>query len=349
MLTITVPTKIPYDVQIGGGLLDGVGTKIRALTKAVRVMLVSDDIVAPLYAARVRASLYGAGFAVSEFVFANGEAQKRLSTLEGVLEQLAAAHFTRSDLVVALGGGVVGDLAGFAAAVYARGIDYVQIPTTLLAAVDSSVGGKTAVDLAHGKNLCGAFHQPRAVFCDTDTLRTLTPHQVCDGLAEMLKYGVICDDALFDRIKNYKHEDIAALIARCVEIKRDVVAEDEFDRGRRALLNLGHTVGHAIEAASGFAVTHGHAVAAGMGVIARAAEAGGIAAPGTAARIDAALAALGLPCGTEFDIATLTPLMQGDKKADGTAISLILPRAVGDCIVRRMDMDAAAALVAKGL
>lgn len=349
MLTITVPTKIPYDVQIGGGLLDGVGTKIRALTKAVRVMLVSDDIVAPLYGARVRASLEGAGFAVSEFVFANGEAQKRLSTLEGVLEQLAAAHFTRSDLVVALGGGVVGDLAGFAAAVYARGIDYVQIPTTLLAAVDSSVGGKTAVDLAHGKNLCGAFHQPRAVFCDTDTLRTLTPHQVRDGLAEMLKYGVICDAALFDRIKNYKHEDIAALIARCVEIKRDVVAEDEFDRGRRALLNLGHTVGHAIEAASGFAVTHGHAVAAGMGVIARAAEAGGIAAPGTAARIDAVLAALGLPCGTEFDIATLAPLMQGDKKADGTAISLILPRAVGDCIVRRMDMDAAAALVAKGL
>ena len=146
-----------------------------------------------------------------------------------------------------------------------------------------------------------------------------------DGLAEMLKYGVICDAALFDRIKNYKHEDIAALIARCVEIKRDVVAEDEFDRGRRALLNLGHTVGHAIE------------------------EAGGIAAPGTAARIDAALAALGLPCGTEFDIATLAPLMQGDKKADGTAISLILPRAVGDCIVRRMDMDAAAALIAKGL
>lgn len=349
MLTITVPTKIPYDVQIGDGLLDGVGTKIRALTKAVRVMLVSDDIVAPLYGARVRASLYGAGFAVSEFVFANGEAQKRLSTLEGVLEQLAAAHFTRSDLVVALGGGVVGDLAGFAAAVYARGIDYVQIPTTLLAAVDSSVGGKTAVDLAHGKNLCGAFHQPRAVFCDTDTLRTLTPHQVRDGLAEMLKYGVICDEELFDRIQNYKNEDMASLIARCVEIKRDVVAEDEFDRGSRALLNLGHTVGHAIEAASGFAVTHGHAVAAGMGVIARAAEAGGIAAPGTAARIDAALAALGLPCGTEFNMATLTPLMQGDKKADGTKISLIVPRAVGACSILRMSMDDAVAFLKEGL
>ena len=182
MLSVTVPTGVPYDVQIGVGLLDGVGERIRSLTKAARVMLVTDDIVAPLYSARVRASLESAGFAVSEFVFANGEAQKRLSTLESILEQLAAEHFTRSDLVVALGGGVVGDLAGFAAAVYARGIDYVQVPTTLLAAVDSSVGGKTAVDLAHGKNLCGAFHQPRAVFCDIDTLSTLTHIRCATGL-----------------------------------------------------------------------------------------------------------------------------------------------------------------------
>ena len=243
MLSVTVPTGVPYDVQIGVGLLDGVGERIRSLTKAARVMLVTDDIVAPLYGARVRASLESAGFAVSEFVFANREAQKRLSTLECILEQLAAEHFTRSDLVVTLGGGVVGDLAGFAAAVYVRGIDYVQVPTTLLAAVDSSVGGKTAVDLAHGKNLCGAFHQPRAVFCDIDTLSTLAPHQVRDGLAEMLKYGVICDEKLFERIQNYQNEDMVALIARCVEIKRDVVAEDEFDRGTRQLLNLGHTFG----------------------------------------------------------------------------------------------------------
>ena len=335
MLSVTVPTGVPYDVQIGVGLLDGVGERIRSLTKAARVMLVTDDIVAPLYSARVRASLESAGFAVSEFVFANGEAQKRLSTLECILEQLAAEHFTRSDLVVALGGGVVGDLAGFAAAVYARGIDYVQVPTTLLAAVDSSVGGKTAVDLAHGKNLCGAFHQPRAVFCDIDTLSTLTPHQVRDGLAEMLKYGVICDEKLFERIQNYKNEDMAALIARCVEIKRDVVAEDEFDRGSRALLNLGHTVGHA--------------VAAGMGVIARAAEACGFADAGTAARIVAALGALGLPCGTEFDMATLAPLIQGDKKADGTKITLIVPRAVGACSRLRMNMDDAIAFLAEGL
>ena len=312
MLSVTVPTGVPYNVQIGVGLLDGVGERIRSLTKAARVMLVTDDIVAPLYGARVRASLESAGFAVSEFVFANGEAQKQLSTLESILEQLAAEHFTRSDLVVALGGGVVGDLA-------------------------------------HGKNLCGAFHQPRAVFCDIDTLSTLTPHQVRDGLAEMLKYGVICDEKLFERIQNYKNEDMAALIARCVEIKRDVVAEDEFDRGSRALLNLGHTVGHAVEAASGFAVTHGHAVAAGMGVIARAAEACGFADAGTAARIVAALGALGLPCGTEFDMATLAPLIQGDKKADGTKITLIVPRAVGACSRLRMNMDDAIAFLAEGL
>lgn len=349
MLTITVPTTVPYDVLIGEDLLSHVGERIRALTRAARVMLISDDTVMPLYGACVRASLTEVGFAVSEFVFPHGEAQKRLSTLEAVLEQMAAAHFTRSDLIVALGGGVCGDLSGFAASVYARGIDFVQIPTTLLAIVDASVGGKTAVDLAHGKNLCGAFHQPRVVLCDIGTLKTLEAHQLRDGLAEMLKYGIICDVDLFDRVAASSGKDMTALIARCVEIKRDIVAEDTFDRGKRALLNLGHTVGHAIEAASGFAVTHGHAVAAGMGVIARAAEAEGIAAQGTAARITAALTALGLPCRTEYNIATLAPLMQADKKADGAAISLILPRAVGDCTILRLELAAAAMLIAKGL
>lgn len=349
MLTITVPTAVPYDVLIGEDLLPHAGARIRALTRATRGMLISDDTVMPLYGACVRASLAAAGFAVSEFVFPHGEAQKRLSTLEAVLEKMAMAHFTRGDLIVALGGGVCGDLSGFAAAVYARGIDFVQIPTTLLAMVDASVGGKTAVDLAHGKNLCGAFHQPRAVLCDIGTLNTLDAHQLRDGFAEMLKYGVICDADLFDRIAAAHDKDRTALIARCVEIKRDIVAEDTFDRGKRALLNLGHTVGHAIEAASGFTVTHGHAVAAGMGVIARAAEAEGIAVRGTAARVEAALAALRLPCRTEYDIAALAPLMQADKKADGTAISLILPRAVGDCTILRLELDAAVKLIAKGL
>ena len=270
MLTITVPTKIPYDVQIGGGLLDGVGTKIRALTKAVRVMLVSDDIVAPLYGARVRASLYGAGFAVSEFVFANGEAQKRLSTLEGVLEQLAAAHFTRSDLVVALGGGVVGDLAGFAAAVYARGIDYVQIPTTLLAAVDSSVGGKTAVDLGDYKNIIGAFHLPEKVLVSTHFLYTLPDREWLCGMGEIIKtafldrkvYEIL--DGSPEKLLERDEAVLEACVHECITYKRELTARDLYESGPRKALNVGHTIGHALETTDKHRRSHGEYVLMGM-------------------------------------------------------------------------------------
>lgn len=330
MQTIRVTTAKPYDVVIGKGLLAEAPARIAAIAKTNRVMLVSDDVVYPLYGRALQKALTDAGFTVETFAFPNGEASKRLSTVESLLEQMAEQHFGRSDLILALGGGVVGDMAGFAAAVYARGIGFVQLPTTLLAAVDSSVGGKTAVDLAGGKNLCGAFHQPRLVLCDTDTLATLAPLQVCDGLAEMLKYGVICDADLFEQVKNYKTADMEALIARCVEIKRDVVAEDEFDRGKRMLLNLGHTVGHAIEAASDFSVTHGHGVAIGMAIIARAAEKKGMAKAGTAKAIEDALFACGLPTETDRDPETLATLTLSDKKTDGDSIHLIVPHAIGD-------------------
>ena len=173
MKSIRVNTSTPYTVKIGSGLIENAGKEIAALTKAKNVMIVSDDVVFPLYGEKLIASLVDAGFNCETFVYQNGEEHKRLSTVESLIEDMAVLHFTRSDIIVALGGGVCGDMAGFAAAIYARGIDYVQIPTTLLAAVDSSVGGKTAVDLTHGKNLCGAFHQPIAVLCDTDTLSTL--------------------------------------------------------------------------------------------------------------------------------------------------------------------------------
>lgn len=336
MQTIRVTTAKPYDVVIGKGLLAEAPARIAAVCKTKNVMLVSDDIVAPLYGDALQKSLAEAGFFAVPFVFPNGEAQKRLSTVERLLEQMAAQHFSRGDLVIALGGGVVGDMAGFAAAVYARGIDYVQIPTTLLAAVDSSVGGKTAVDLSNGKNLCGAFHQPKLVLCDTDTLRTLKPLQIEDGLAEMLKYGVICDADLFERVKSYKTADMQALIARCVEIKRDVVAEDEFDRGTRMLLNLGHTVGHAVEAASDFAVTHGHGVAIGMAIIARAAEKNGMAKAGTAKAIEDALVACGLPTHTDLAPETLAGHALSDKKAEGDFLNLVLPRAIGDTVIHRI-------------
>ena len=336
MQTIHVNTAKPYDVHIGKGLLSEVPARIAAIAKTRRVMLVTDDIVDGLYGEKLQTALRDADFSVEKFVFPNGEAHKRLSTVEGILEQMAAASFSRSDLVLALGGGVVGDMAGFAAAVYARGIDYVQIPTTLLAAVDSSVGGKTAVDLSFGKNLCGAFHQPRMVLCDTDTLQTLGKLQICDGLAEMLKYGVICDADLFAKVENYKNEDMDSLIARCVEIKRDVVIGDEFDRGQRMLLNLGHTVGHAIEAASKYTVTHGHAVAIGMAILARAAEKKGMAKAGTAGAVERALAACDLPMHTEFPSELLASLAAADKKTDGGSIHLIVPRAIGDTVAHRI-------------
>ncbi|MBQ5390115.1 MAG: 3-dehydroquinate synthase [Clostridia bacterium] len=336
MQTIHVHTSTAYEVQIGKGILESAGEKIAALSRAKRVMIVSDDIVFPLYGERVSKSLTDAGFTVSSFVFANGEERKRLSTIEALLEQMAAEHFSRSDLIVALGGGVVGDMAGFAASIFLRGIAYVQIPTTLLAAVDSSVGGKTAVDLSRGKNLCGAFHQPLLVLCDTDTLQTLKPIHIEDGLAEMLKYGVICDAELFDKVKNYKNNDMEALIARCVEIKRDVVSGDEFDRGRRQLLNLGHTIGHAVEAASNFTLTHGHGVAIGLAIIARAAEKKGMAKAGMAKEIEDALIACDLPTATDYDTELLSELTLSDKKTDGDHINLILPLEIGNTVIHRL-------------
>ncbi len=336
MQIIKVNTSTSYEVHIGQGLLEGAGEKISALLPLCNAMIVSDDIVFPLYGEKLTKSLEAAGFGVSRFVFENGEERKRLSTIEALLEQMAAEHFTRSDIIIALGGGVVGDMAGFAASIFLRGISYVQVPTTLLAAVDSSVGGKTAVDLSRGKNLCGAFWQPRLVLCDTDTLKTLKEINVQDGLAEMLKYGVICDRDLFEKVKKHKENDMEELIARCVEIKRDIVSSDEFDRGVRMLLNLGHTIGHAVEAASEFSLTHGHGVATGMAIIARAAEKLGMAKAGMAKEICDALAACSLPSATDYDTDLLASLTLSDKKSSGDSISLIVPLDIGNTVIHKV-------------
>ena len=349
MQTIHVNTSKPYTVYIGSGILESAGKRISAVTKTKRVMVVSDDIVFPLYGEILISSLAKEGFTCDTFVYPNGEEHKRLSTVEALLEQMAKAHFTRSDIVIALGGGVCGDMAGFAASVYARGIDYVQIPTTLLAAVDSSVGGKTAVDLAGGKNLCGAFHQPILVLCDTDTLQTLKEIHIEDGLAEMLKYGVICDRDLFDKVKAYKQNDLAALIARCVEIKRDIVSADEFDKGQRMLLNLGHTVGHAVEAASNFKITHGHGVAIGLAIISRAAHARAMLAKDELCEILSTLEYCGLPTSTDIDADTLFTLTLSDKKSDGNCIHLVMPKRIGACMICRTEKDDVRDVIKAGL
>ena len=273
MRTVHVNTSTPYDVLIGPGLIDRSGELTAKVLKPCRCVIVTDSNVDELYGDRVQISFSYAGFEVSRCVFPAGEENKNIRTLSDILETLAERRVTRSDLVVALGGGVTGDMAGFAAAVYCRGIRFVQIPTTLLAAVDSSVGGKTAIDLRAGKNLAGSFHQPSLVITDTDVIRALPPALLSCGAAEAVKAGVLRDVQLFELLESGDWQaEIDEVVERCVAFKRDVVIGDEFDTGARAFLNLGHTFGHAIEVCSGLKLLHGQAVGIGLLMAAAAAD-----------------------------------------------------------------------------
>ena len=337
MKTVSVKTSTDYDVLIGAGLLEQAGSRIAAVKKPCRAAIISDDKVFPLYGEALKASLTAAGFSVCVYCFPNGEASKTLDTFGDILEFLAAEHLTRTDLIVALGGGVVGDVAGFTAAAYLRGIDFVQVPTSLLAAVDSSVGGKTAVDLRNGKNLAGAFHQPILVLCDTKTFETLDERQTASGYAEIIKYGVICDPALFEALEN-KTADMETVIGRCVSIKRDIVERDEFDTGERKLLNLGHTLGHAVEKHSNFALTHGAAVAVGMAMIARLSEKKGYAKEAFSARLCAILTEYGLPTDYAITPEAIYAIAAGDKKVEGSSITLVVPEKIGSCVLKKVTL-----------
>lgn len=350
MKTITVSASRTYDIRIGHGLLATLGEAVRNLGKVEKVFLVSDTQVYPLYGGAAEASLKAAGYAVSSFVFPAGEESKNGETFLKLLNALAQAGLSRSDLLIALGGGVVGDLAGFAAACYLRGIRFVQIPTTLLAAVDSSVGGKTAIDLPAGKNLAGAFYQPSLVLCDLDALDTLPEDIFRDGCAEVIKYGVLYDPELFSQLEisglNFDRE---AVIARCVALKRDVVMEDEKDTGSRMKLNLGHTFGHAVEAHSRFTLSHGKSVAIGLAIIARASASMGICSEADAARIVSVLKAFGLPVQTQYTAEALLPYLLSDKKRSGGTVNLILPEAIGRCIVSPTPVSQLQSILQAGL
>ena len=339
MITVPVKASTAYNIHIGTGLMDSAGAYLRSVTEGDGVMLVCGDIVSDLYADRVTVALEKEGYRVARFVYPHGEQSKTPETYLALLNALAEAGMTRSDTVVALGGGVTGDLAGFAAATYQRGIAYVQMPTTLLAAVDSSVGGKTAIDLPAGKNLAGAFYQPKLVLCDLDALKTLSEDVFADGCAEVIKYGVIWDEALFEKLGEGMAEQTAHVIARCVSIKAEVVAQDEFDRGLRGILNFGHTVGHAIEKCSDFGVSHGSAVAIGMVIVAKAAALAGICEASVFDRVLALVKAYGLPVTTQYDTDALLQAMLSDKKRAGAKISLILPEAVGRVRIEKMTLE----------
>ena len=326
MTTVTVNASKTYDIKIGSGLLSALPEELQKLGRIAKVCIVSDSNVFPLYGGKCISILEEAGFTVSSFVFPAGEHSKNAATYLDLLNHLAVEQLTRTDAIIALGGGVVGDLAGFAAATYLRGIRFVQIPTTLLAAVDSSVGGKTAIDLPAGKNLAGAFCQPSLVLCDTDTLDTLPKAYFIDGCAEVIKYGILYDPDFFSYLERTGLAfDREAVIKRCVELKRDVVIEDEYDTGMRMKLNLGHTIGHGVEAKSNFRISHGQAVAIGIAIVCRASGC-----PDTY-RIVSLLTAFGLPVHTEYPAEELLPYTLSDKKRTAGIVNLIIPNTIGDC------------------
>ena len=329
MKIITVEASKKYDVKVGRGLLDKVGEELRAvLPKAKRAALISDDNVAPIYLARVKESLEAFGFEVFDFVFPHGERSKNGSTYLEIMNFMASVQITRSDVAIALGGGVVGDITGFAAATFLRGISFVQLPTSLLAMVDSSVGGKTAIDLPAGKNLAGAFCQPSLVLMDTDTLNTLPRKIFIDGCAEVIKYGVLYDPEFFSHLEESGLAfDREFVIKRCVELKAKVVMEDEYDTGARMKLNLGHTIGHGVEAKSSFSVSHGQAVSIGMAIVSRASGC-----PDTE-RIESVLNAFGLPIHTDYSADDLFSYTLSDKKRTGGIVNLIVPRSIGNCAI----------------
>ena len=340
MKRIQVNTKPSYEVLIGPGVLSESGAYLKGLFPDSRLAVITDSTVAPLYLETARESLTAAGYTVSTHVFPAGEASKNFVTLSGILEFLASVPLTRTDCLIALGGGVAGDMAGFAAACYLRGIRYVQMPTTLLSAVDSSVGGKTAIDLKAGKNLAGAFLQPSAVLCDTDCLRSLPPEVFADGAAEAVKTGVLCDESLFALFEDGSLTvNPAEVIARCVAYKAGVVERDEREQGERKLLNLGHTIGHAIEKCSGYRIPHGHAVAAGLAIMARSAERHGMTEEPIADRICACLKAQNLPVVTEYPPDMLAEAAGADKKRSGDEITIIVPRKIGRCALEKIPVS----------
>ncbi len=350
MNTVTVSASKTYNIYIAGGLISQAGKYISGIKANCSVCVISDSNVWAIYGSILTDSLQSAGFQVVSYVLPAGEESKNGENYLNILNFLAQNHITRSDLIIALGGGVVGDITGFTAATYLRGIAYVQIPTSLLAMVDSSVGGKTAIDLPAGKNLAGAFCQPSMVLCDTDALTTLPEKEFICGCAEVIKYGILFDKELFDHLEEKGTVfDREYVIARCVELKRDVVVADEFDTGERQLLNLGHTFGHSIEKNSNFAINHGQAVAIGTAIITKASNTYGYCEESTLASVLNILRKFGLPTEIDLSADVLYAGSLSDKKRTGSVIQLVVPKKIGECFLRPTKVTELIAFIKAGL
>ncbi len=334
--TIHVTASRSYDIYIGDNILPQIGEFIAPLVGKCRVALLTDSNVDSLYGNSIMGYLQAAGYDVCKYVIPAGEASKCADNLLSFLSFMATEQLTRSDAVIAFGGGVVGDLGGLSASLYLRGVKYIQVPTTLLAAVDSSVGGKTAIDIPAGKNLVGSFYQPSLVCCDTTLMDTLPANIYRDGCAEVIKYGVILDKELYTTLHNVPFER-GSVVTRCVEIKRDVVEQDEFDNGLRGLLNFGHTFGHAIEKLSNFAVSHGEAVAKGMVIAAKIAPLCGLC--DITEELSQLLLKYGFDISCNYSADDMYASILSDKKRRGGNISIVLPRSAGQCILHTIAVE----------
>lgn len=353
MKKISVETGRPYEMIIGKGILANAAEYVLEITEPCRLALITDSNVAGLYAGRISEDLTDAGFDVTMIEFPAGEENKNLESYCAIMEQLARAGLSRSDIIAALGGGVTGDIAGFAAATYLRGIRYIQMPTTYLAAVDSSVGGKTAVDLGKGKNLCGAFWQPSLVLCDYSTFNTLSPSEMLDGSAEAYKSAMIGDADLAEPVKEIMTgikesggvltdeaaEKLELVIERSVMVKREVVEKDERDTSERQLLNFGHTFGHSIEKLSDYSISHGQAVARGMVCEARAAFATGLTEKDAADDISRDLLEMGFDLDVPYDAEKILKYAKGDKKVRTDSMTVVVPESSGRCGLRKIPLD----------
>ena len=336
MKAVKVKASTTYEIFIDRGLLSTCGDIIKNTVKCSKAAVITDDTVDKLYSDTLEKTLTENGFSVCRYVFPHGESSKCSDTLNKIYAFLCENHITRSDCIIALGGGVVGDITGFAAATFLRGLKYVQVPTTLLAQIDSSVGGKTAIDLPQGKNLVGAFKQPECVICDPDVLSTLTQEILSDGMAEAIKYGMIRDKALFDLIAQHDisnvNDVIDDIIYKCVAIKRDVVEHDEFDTGERMILNFGHTLGHSVESYYNYKTyTHGSAVAIGMKEMTDR-----TCSEDVKRSVTECIKAYKLPTSCDAPMEKLVKLCSGDKKRTGGDINYIVCENIGTAEIRKL-------------
>lgn len=342
MTTISVSLPTPYSVHIGKGLLARLGEFLSPADGAA-AFVVTDENVAPLYLGTAVQSLKGAGFSVSSLSVPAGETSKSMSYYENLLDLFALKGLTRTDKVIALGGGVVGDLAGFAAATYLRGLTLIQVPTSLLAMVDASVGGKNGINRPGGKNQVGTIRQPAMVLCDLDLLDTLPEEEFLSGCGEILKTAILFDPELFEILEEQgRNFDREAVISRCIRWKRDMILKDEQDQGPRRLLNLGHTIGHALEKLSSFTLPHGFAVSIGMAVFARAFSS-------DAEKIIRCLQKFGLPTEQPFPAELLAAAALSDKKRQGDRITLVIPRRIGSCTLETVPVRELKKIIEAGL